>query len=59
MLKTITYIPVPLRALAKLGYNLKLSSAGTLGYKRVRKPRYDTRLLAEMTRLVEHIKVRC
>ena len=53
------YVPVPLRALAKLGYNLKLSSAGTLGYKRVRKPRYDTRLLAEMTRLMEHIKVRC
>jgi len=39
VLKTITYIPVPLRALAKLGYNLKLSSAGTLGYKGAGKPR--------------------
>jgi len=35
------YVPVPLRALAKLGYNLKLSSAGTLGYKGAGKPRTE------------------
>jgi len=51
VLKDITCLPVPLRALAKLG----LVQQGLLGYKRVRKPRYDTRLLAEMTRLMEHI----
>ena len=34
-------------------------NTGTLGYKRVRKPRYNARLLAEMTRLMEHIKVKC
>jgi len=50
VLKTITYIPVPLRALAKLGLKFSRDFSVIKGQES-----RDTRLLAEMTRLMEHI----